>query len=73
MEIQGLNERQTKIADLLWGMNSRTEVEAFIKGLQGDLKRDAQLVLDLMILAVLDEVTDTTDAAELIERIKNES
>lgn len=72
MEIQGLNERQTKIADLLWGMNSKAEVEAFMKGLQGDLKRDAQLVLDLMILAVLDEVTDVEDAKELIERIKNE-
>lgn len=71
MEIQGLNKRQRKIADMLWSMNTRDEVKAFINGLPSDMKRDGQLVLDMMILAVIDDaVSDTTAAQELIERVK---
>lgn len=71
MEIQGLNKRQRKIADMLWSMNTRDEVKAFINGLPSDMKRDGRLVLDMMILAVIDEaVSDTTAAQELIERVK---
>lgn len=71
MEIQGLNDRQRKIADMLWSMNTREQVETFIKGLPQEMQLDGRLVLDMMILAVIDEaVTDVSAAQELIERVK---
>ena len=70
MEIYGLNERQRQIADLLWSMETQEEVKSFIKGLRGGIKRDAEIVLEMMILAVLDEVKDTEAADHLIERLK---
>lgn len=70
MEIYGLNERQRQIADLLWSMETQEEVKSFIKGLKGSIKRDAEIVLEMMILAVLDEVKDTEAADHLIERLK---
>lgn len=73
MQIQGLTERQVKIADMLWMMDSKDQVHKFIQSLPSDIKQDAQLVLQMMILGILDEVTDTAEAAEVIERIKNAS
>lgn len=70
MEIYGLNDRQRKIADLLWSMNTTEEVRKFINGLSGDVTRDAQVVLAMMIAAVLDDVTDITEAEQVLERFK---
>ena len=70
MEIYGLNERQRKIADLLWAMDTKDEVRKFINGMPDEFKRDAELVLDMMILAVIDEVTDTREAEEVLEKFK---
>ncbi len=73
MQIQGLTERQVKIADMLWMMDSKDQVHKFIQSLPPEIKQDAQLVLQMMILGILDEVTHTDEAAEVIERIKNAS
>jgi len=70
MEIYGLNERQRKIADLLWSIETKDGVRTFIDGMPPDLKQDANLVLNMMILAVIDECTDTTEAEQVLERFK---
>jgi hypothetical protein len=70
MEIYGLNERQRKIADLLWSIETKDGVHTFIDGMPPDLKQDANLVLNMMILAVIDECTDTTEAEQVLERFK---
>jgi hypothetical protein len=70
MEIYGLTERQRQIADLLWTMETQDEVKSFIKGLRGSMKRDAEIVLEMMILAVIDDVTETSAADKVIERLK---
>ena len=70
MEIYGLTEQQRQIADLLWAMETQDEVKSFIKGLRGSMKRDAETVLEMMVLAVIDEVTETSAANQIIERLK---
>jgi hypothetical protein len=56
IQIEGLNKRQRAIADILWSFNSKDECRKFINSLQPDWRRDAETVVELMILAVCDEV-----------------
>ena len=64
IQIEGLNSRQRVIADVLWLMNGKSEVEAFIKALHPTMRAEAEVVVDMMILAVLDEI-DSVDEAKL--------
>ena len=64
VQIEGLNRRQRAIADVLWLMNGKSEVEAFIKALHPTMRAEAEVVVDMMILAVLDEI-DSVDEAKL--------
>jgi len=60
IEIQGLNRRQRAIADVLWLMNSRADALRFIASLEPATRRDAETVIEMMQLAVIDEC-DTVD------------
>jgi hypothetical protein len=60
IQIEGLNKRQRAIADVLWLMNSREDAERFITSLEPQTRRDAEIVVQMMILAVIDEC-DTVD------------
>jgi hypothetical protein len=68
IQIEGLNQRQRAIADILWTFNSKEQCQAFIKSLQPEWRRDAETVVELMILAVTDEVED--DVAEAQHYLK---
>ena len=69
--VAGLNKRQRALADILWGMNGREEVDSFINSLKGPTKKEAQLVLEMMMLSVWDNI-DTVDpeVAELIDNCR---
>jgi hypothetical protein len=67
VKIQGLTSRQRKIADILWMMNGRDQVNAFIASLQGDFRRDAETVVEMMILAILDECQDVAEAQQILK------
>ena len=71
VEIQGLNHRQRALADVLWLMNSREDVQKFIKALHPTMRADAETVLELMVLATIDEV-ETVDPAgkEMLDKLK---
>lgn len=56
IEITGLNQRQRSIADVIWACQSKDQVMSFIRSLQGDMKRDAESVLELMMWAVWDQI-----------------
>ena len=56
--IEGLNRHQRVLADILWTMNGRDQVERFINSLHGQNRRDAEIVLELMIAAVYDDVVE---------------
>jgi hypothetical protein len=59
IHIEGLTERQRKIADVLWMMNGKDAVLGFIKSLEADTRKDALVVLNMMVAAVMDEIEDT--------------
>lgn len=58
--IEGLTRKQRALADIMWSMDGREQVEAFVRALHPKDRRDAELVTELMILAFIDE-TDTVD------------
>lgn len=71
--IEGLTTKQCIFADVLWGLNGEEEVKRFLKLLSPSDRREAQVVIDMMLAAMFDEAVtaeDLSEAQELINRIK---
>lgn len=67
--IQGLNKTQRAIADIMWNMNGKEEVMAFIRSLKGPTRQEAETVLELMLWAIWDECDDTQEASRVIKEL----
>lgn len=66
IEIQGLTPKQMVLADIMWAISTREGVESFISTLPQSDQRDCRTIIELMQLAFADEITDTTEAQELL-------
>jgi hypothetical protein len=66
IEIQGLSAKQMALADIMWDLQERAAVEAFVATLPPAQQRDCRTIIELMQLAFADEITDTTEAQELL-------
>ena len=60
--IQGLSELQRELADQIWSCDSQEAVQQFIAQLPKRLRPHAELVHELMILAVFDQHLEVSDA-----------
>jgi hypothetical protein len=65
MQIEFKTSEQTQIAELLWRCKSQQEVNLVIKmfGIQ------AQVVKEMMIATSLDDIEDTQEAQQLLNKI----
>jgi hypothetical protein len=71
IEITGLSQRQRAIADVLWLMNTREDCLRFIASLEPTTRRDAETVVEMMQLAVLDECESIDESVKsLIDNLK---
>jgi hypothetical protein len=68
IEIQGLTPKQMALADIMWAISSREGVESFISTLPRSDQRDCRTIIELRQLAFADEITDTTEAQELLSQ-----
>jgi hypothetical protein len=68
IEIQGLSAKQMALADIMWDLQEREAVEAFIASLPSAQQRDCRTIIELMQLAFADEITDTSEAQELLSQ-----
>ena len=66
IEIQGLSAKQVALADIMWAISTREGVESFISTLPKSDQRDCRTIIELMQLAFADEITDVTEARELL-------
>jgi hypothetical protein len=66
IEIRGLSTKQMALADIIWTIDSKAGVESFISTLPKADQRDCRTIIELMQLACADEITDTTEARELL-------
>lgn len=69
--IEGLNKRQRMLADIIWSLDSKEQVTAFISTLPAKQKKEAIVVTQMMVLAFIDEVdTIEDDVVELIDNLR---
>ena len=66
IEIQGLSAKQVALADIMWAISTREGGESFISTLPKSDQRDCRTIIELMQLAFADEITDVTEARELL-------
>ena len=66
VQITGLSRRQRAIADVLWLMNTREDAERFIASLAPDTQQDANTVVEMMQLAIIDECDTVDDSVKSI-------
>lgn len=64
IEIVGFNKKQRMLADIIWALDTQDHVQAFIRSLPEDDRKQAQVVCEMMILAFMDDV-DTVDERTL--------
>ncbi len=68
IEIKGLTPKQVALCDIMWSISSREGVESFISTLPADDQSTCRSLIELMQLAFLDEIEDTTEAQELLSQ-----
>lgn len=66
IELHGLTSKQKALADIMWAIDSKEGVESFIATLPKADQRDCHTLIELMQLAFADEITDVTEARELL-------
>ena len=67
IQIEGLTVKQRILADIIWSFNDKDAVTKFIKTLPLNDRRDAQTVVEMMIIAFLDEVDNTDEAQSILK------
>ena len=68
--IEGLSYRQRAFADIMWKCQSREQVLGFIRSLPAEFRNEARTVLEMLLAATFDELTDTTEATDLLNHIR---
>lgn len=68
IQIQGLTPKQMALADIMWDLQERESVEAFIATLPQAQQRDCRSIIELMQLAFADEIDSVDQASALLSR-----
>jgi hypothetical protein len=61
IEIKGFTELQRKLADQLWQLDTELEVKIFVSHLPRDMKREAWVVIAMLIAHELDSYMEVSD------------
>lgn len=68
--LYGLTAPQRALADIMWRLNSREGVEGFIRSLPRQDQLTCRSIIELMQLTFWDCCEDTTQAREILDRIR---
>jgi len=69
IQLEGLTTKQSVLCDVIWRLDTRERVDAFIRTLPKKDRMDAEVLVELMILAYIDEVEDVGMAQKLLKGI----
>lgn len=74
--IDGLNDRQRVLADIIWAFDDRKDIDRFIKTLPTqELRNEANGIVELMIMASIEQlydgIADNNETKSLLNKIKN--
>jgi hypothetical protein len=67
ISIQGLTDRQSVIADILWNCQSQADADHIVR----ILGQEAEVVKAMIIAAYFDHITDTDLAKDLLDKFKD--
>jgi len=68
--IPGLNPKQRALCDIMWGLAEYDAVEAFIATLPRPERLECRSLIQLMIMAFADEVSEVTEAQEVLDQFR---
>lgn len=71
IEIQNLTSIQRSLCDILWALDDQAEVDAFLKGLPQHLRQQAESMVEMIMLSMVDQMQDTQLADQLLSKILN--
>jgi hypothetical protein len=75
--IDGLNDQQRVLADIMWSLQGYDEVTAFIATLPRAYRKECHTIIELMKMAVVEQCYDgigTMEAAEdILKKIRNKA
>ena len=61
IEIQGFSALQRELADRIWSMDTQDQIAEFVGTLPKNLKREAWVVMQMIIAAELDTYMEVSD------------
>ncbi len=71
IQIEGLNAKQRALADIIWACQSREAVHRFIHSLPKGDQDQAHVVLEMMMLAVWDNIDGVdSEVVELLDKFR---
>ena len=65
--IPGLNPKQKALCDIMWGLEEYNAVEAFIATLPKAERLECRSLIQMMIMAFADEITEINEAKTLLK------
>jgi 23S rRNA C2498 (ribose-2'-O)-methylase RlmM len=69
--IQGLTKQQRQIADMIWSCDTQEDVDRLIQNLPKSYNKDAVVIHQMMIAAVMDQHEGITeDVQSVIDRVR---
>lgn len=67
--LEGLSDTQKVLCDIMWALDTRERVEAFIATLPKRYRREAYTMIEMMRLAFTDQLQSTDEADRLLKGI----
>lgn len=69
IEIQGLSPKQMALADIMWSISSKEDVDAFIATLPRAERIECEIVKEMIMWAFIDQCDNTQEADRVIKRL----
>ena len=66
--IAGLNPKQRALCDIMWGLEEYEAVEAFIATLPKAERMECRTLIQLMLAAFVDEITQVDQARSILSQ-----
>jgi hypothetical protein len=68
--ITGLTHKQKALCDIMWALEEYNAVEAFIATLPKAERLECRTLIQMMIMAFADEITEVDEAKEVLDQFR---
>lgn len=68
--ITGLNHKQKTLCEIMWALEEYNAVEAFIATLPKPERLECRTLIQMMIMAFADEITEVNEAKEMLDKFR---